>query len=100
MRRLFPSAILVVASMLMSVTGPSARSRDSLSRQVPTLRVDPFWPKTLPNRWILGAVAGVAVDSRDHVWMTHRPSTLQPNEKRSILKTAPPALSFLAYGTP
>ena len=70
-----------------------------MSRQVPTFRVDPFWPKTLPNRWILGAVAGVAVDSRDHVWITHRPSTLQPNETRSIWKAAPPVLEFDPNGT-
>lgn len=67
--------------------------------RVPTFRVDPFWPKPLPNRWLLGAVAGVAVDSRDHVWITHRPSTLQPNETRSIWKAAPPVLEFAPDGT-
>ncbi|HEY0285061.1 MAG TPA: hypothetical protein VGC23_06695 [Vicinamibacterales bacterium] len=70
-----------------------------MPQQVPTFRVDPFWPKPLPNRWILGAVAGVAVDSRDHIWVTHRPSTLQPNETRSIWKAAPPVLEFEADGT-
>jgi len=62
--------------------------------QVPTFRVDPAWPKPLPNHWIVGAVAGVAVDARDHVWITHRPSTLQPNETRSIWRAAPPVLEF------
>jgi hypothetical protein len=62
--------------------------------KVPTFRVDPAWPKPLPNRWIIGAVAGVAVDRRDHVWIVHRPSTLQPNETRSIWKAAPPVLEF------
>ena len=99
MRHLLPSAILVFAAVLASGTGPSAQNRAGMSRQVPTFRVDPFWPKTLPNRWILGAVAGVAVDSRDHVWMTHRPSTLQPNETRSIWKAAPPVLEFDPNGT-
>ena len=47
---------------------------------VPTFAVDPTWPKPLPNHWLVGAVVGVAVDSRDHIWITHRPSTLQPNE--------------------
>ena len=60
----------------------------------PTYRVDASWPRPLPNHWILGAVAGVAVDARDHVWLTHRPSTLQPNETRSIWKAAPPVLEF------
>ncbi len=67
-------------------------------RAVPTFQVDPAWPKPLPNRWIIGAVAGVAVDARDHVWIVHRPSTLQPNETRSIWKAAPPVLEFDAAG--
>ena len=66
---------------------------------VPRYVVDPFWPKPLPNHWIIGAVAGVAVDRRDHVWITHRPSTLQPNELRSIWKAAPPVLEFDRDGT-
>ena len=66
--------------------------------QVPTFAVDPFWPKPLPNRWILGAVAGVAVDPSDHVWIVHRPSTLQPNETRSIWRAAPPVLEFDVNG--
>jgi hypothetical protein len=62
--------------------------------QVPVYRVDPAWPKPLPNRWLVGAVAGAAVDSNDHVWIVHRPATLQPNETRSIWKAAPPVLEF------
>jgi hypothetical protein len=42
--------------------------------------VDPFWPKPLPNNWILGQVASVAVDKRDHVWIVHRPGTLTDRE--------------------
>ena len=83
----------------VTATTPFAQSRANMPRQVPTFRVDPFWPKPLPHRWILGAVAGVAVDSRDHVWVTHRPSTLQPNETRSIWTAAPPVLEFDANGT-
>jgi DNA-binding beta-propeller fold protein YncE len=64
------------------------------SMQVPTFQVDPMWPKQLPNHWLVGAVVGVAVDAKDHVWITHRPSTLQPNETRSFWKAAPPVLEF------
>ena len=35
-------------------------------------QVDPLWPKPLPNHWILGSVTGVAIDSRDHIWLAHR----------------------------
>src|SRR5690242_24044 len=91
--------VVLSAAMLAAAAVPFAQNRANMSRQVPTFRVDPFWPKPLPNRWLFGAVAGVAVDSRDHVWVTHRPSTLQPNETRSIWKAAPPVLEFDANGT-
>ncbi len=61
---------------------------------VPRFEVDPHWPEQLPNQWIIGAVAGVAVDSRDHVWLVHRPSTLQPNELRSEWISAPPVIEL------
>jgi DNA-binding beta-propeller fold protein YncE len=64
------------------------------SMQVPRYQVDPMWPKPLPNHWLVGAVVGVAVDAKDHVWITHRPSTLQPNETRSFWKAAPPVLEL------
>jgi DNA-binding beta-propeller fold protein YncE len=64
------------------------------SIQVPRYQVDPFWPRQLPNNWLVGAVVGVAVDAKDHVWITHRPGTLQPNETRSFWKAAPPVLEF------
>src|SRR5688572_10513972 len=93
------SAVVVLAAgVLACETAPSSPS-PNMPREVPTFKVDPFWPKPLPKRWIIGAVAGVAVDSRDHVWITHRPSTLQPNETRSIWRAAPPVLEFDPAGT-
>ena len=74
-------------------------SEGPLAMPVPTFRVDASWPQTLPNRWLVGAVAGVAVDRRDHVWITHRPSTLQPNETRGGWRAAPPVLEFDQAGT-
>ena len=44
-------------------------------------QADPFWPQELPDNWLLGQVIGVAVDSRDHVWVLHRPSSLSPRER-------------------
>jgi hypothetical protein len=61
---------------------------------VPAFRVDPSWPRPLPNHWLVGSVVGVTVDARDHIWITHRPSTLQPNETRSIWRAAPPVIEF------
>ena len=47
------------------------------SVDIPRFRVDPFWARELPNNWILGQVSGVAVDAQDHVWIVHRPLTLE-----------------------
>jgi DNA-binding beta-propeller fold protein YncE len=79
---------------LIGVTIQDQISAAQARAQVPTYEVDPAWPKSLPNRWLVGAVAGVAVDKKDHVWIVHRPGTLQPNETRSIWRAAPPVLEF------
>ena len=68
------------------------------ARKIPKFQVDPAWP-SVPKQWQLGQVSSVAVDARDHVWITHRPSSLQPNETRSIWNPAPPVLEFDADGT-
>jgi DNA-binding beta-propeller fold protein YncE len=56
------------------------------AQTVPQFQVDPTWPKPLPNNWILGQVANVAVDSNDHVWVLQRPRTLTDDEKGATLK--------------
>jgi DNA-binding beta-propeller fold protein YncE len=48
---------------------------------LPTFEPDPYWPKPLPKNWMLGQVSGVAVDTRDHVWVIHRPRTLDDHDK-------------------
>jgi DNA-binding beta-propeller fold protein YncE len=75
--------------------------------QAPYFEVDPFWPKPLPNHWVLGSSIGVSVDARDHVWMIHRGSaTLAEKEKALETKlsdeccgAAPPVLEFDPNGT-
>ena len=56
-------AVVLIASLQAQQTAPRATpaGRTPPSRRVPTFAVDPYWPKPLPNHWILGAVAGVAV---------------------------------------
>jgi DNA-binding beta-propeller fold protein YncE len=88
-----PAAIFVVAGLL-EPSGHAAIGAAQREQPAPTYQVDPMWPKPLPNRWLVGAIAGVAVDARDHVWIVHRPGTLQPNETRSIWRAAPPVLEF------
>ena len=57
-------------------------SAQAQSKEAPMFVVDPFWPKPLPNHWILGSTIGLAVDSRDHVYIIHRRDTF--NERTEI----------------
>jgi DNA-binding beta-propeller fold protein YncE len=58
--------------------------------EIPKFKVEPGWLK-VPPQWVLGIVSSVTVDSRDHVWVLQRPSSLSAEEKS---KTAPPILEF------
>ena len=51
---------------------------------IPTFQVDPSWPNEMPNLWILGSVTSVFVDSNNHVWITHLPETLTPEETSAV----------------
>ena len=68
--------------------------------QAPYFEVDPYWPKPLPNHWVVGSTIGVSVDSQDHVWIIHRPQSVDDNFKGADLKlgvcckVAPPVLEF------
>jgi DNA-binding beta-propeller fold protein YncE len=73
---------------------------------VPEYEVDPFWPKPLPNDWILGETPNVVVDPQDHVWVVTRPRTLRPDDIGLTAKPpiaeccrpAPPVIEFDAAG--
>jgi DNA-binding beta-propeller fold protein YncE len=79
-------ALLVALGVGQSVltTTTSAQGRGGF--RAPAFKVDPLWPKPLPNHWVLGSVTGVAVDAQDHIWITHRGAdSLGNNEKGAIL---------------
>ncbi len=83
MYRLIQTA--VVASLACFACAPPAQEtpNGAAAPAAPdgtAFRVDPFWPKPLPNDWLLGEVSGVAVDSRDHVWIVQRPRSLSADE--------------------
>lgn len=80
--------------MVVWSTVAGAQSRAATGTPVPSFQVDAAWPK-VPKQWVLGLVSGVGVDSRDHVWVLHRPRTVNPEDKA---KAAPPVLEFDADG--
>jgi DNA-binding beta-propeller fold protein YncE len=72
------------------------------AQNVPAFKVEPSWPQEMPNHWIMGAVTGVFVDAKQHVWVTHLPETLTEEElyeeqkppMGTCCKAAPPVLEF------
>jgi 2-keto-4-pentenoate hydratase/2-oxohepta-3-ene-1,7-dioic acid hydratase in catechol pathway len=68
----------------------------------PSYQVEPFWPRELPNNWIIGQVSGVAVGPNDHVWIVHRPRSLTTRETGAVQNPpisqccvpAPPVIEF------
>jgi hypothetical protein len=70
--------------------------------QSPAFKIDPFWPKPLPNNWILGQVGGMSVDAQDNIWVFQRPRSLTDDEKGAALdpphsKCCVPAPSVLVF---
>src|SRR5258708_7052148 len=57
------------------------------SIQVPKFQYDPSFPQPLPEKCAIG---GMAVDSHDNVWVLHRPSPLQKNERFAGAGMTPP----------
>ena len=66
--------------------------------EAPSFQVDPLWPKPLPNNWTVGMVAGIAVDSRDHVWIVHRPTGAPAGDIEAGKQIAPPVIEFDPQG--
>jgi hypothetical protein len=77
---------------------------EAAGEQAPKFEVDPFWPKPLPNGWVLGQTIGLAVDAQDNVWIVHRPGSLEAKESYLTRKdadcctAAPDVLAFDTNG--
>ena len=98
-------AALVVLGLAQSVVGRVAQAQARNSVMAPRFEVDPFWPKPLPNHWLLGNSIGVFVDARDNVWMVHRGVANLNRDENGIANQiaeccapAPPVLAFSASG--
>ena len=96
-------AIVVAVTLAFSGSVTAQRPADGVA---PQFQVDPWWPKPLPNNWIIGQASGVAVDRHDHVWVIHRPRSLTEDERGAVLSPprslccvpAPPVLELDADG--
>src|SRR5688572_31558244 len=76
---------------------PADASGPGVPAGVAQFAVDPFWPEPLPNNWIIGQVAGLSIDrTNDHVWIIHRPWTVQATNAGA---TTPQAVRDNVWGS-
>ena len=75
--------VLVVCTAWMLLGGQMSRAQAP-----PMYRVDPFWPKPLPHKWIMQQVPTLAVGPDDHVWVFNRSRQIRPDENGA--STNPP----------
>src|SRR6185437_265264 len=94
-----------MAGLLATLGGAlPSRAQTQSDPMVPMFEADPLWPKPLPNNWLTGSTIGLDVDSKDNVWIVHRPATLQADETYLTRKAgtcctaAPDVLEFDAAG--
>ena len=108
-RRIYVGGALVSALAVLGVAqwwaGSVAQAQARGSVMAPRFEVDPFWPKPLPNHWLLGNSIGVFVDDKDNVWMVHRGVANLNRDENGIANgiaeccaPAPPVLAFNAAG--
>jgi hypothetical protein len=75
--------------------------RPAFTADTPKFQIDPSWPKTLPNQWILGRSAASFVDAQDHIWISQRPGSLDAREKTRLdtpnVKCCKPAPSVIEF---
>src|SRR6202162_1511316 len=73
------AALSALGLLLLSLSLPAQE------QAAPKFKLDPDWPKPLPNKWKMGGVTGLAVDKDDNVWVLDRPNDLTDIELEAEL---------------
>lgn len=101
-------AVVAVAVVGLGIGQAMIERTAAQAKQAPKFEVDPFWPKPMPNNWVMGMTIGLTVDDRDHVWVIHRgndpgnldrtelalPGGAQAPRVSECCLSAPPVLEF------
>jgi DNA-binding beta-propeller fold protein YncE len=107
MKNLFRSRNLMIGAGFVAALGALAVGQFAFQghavaqdKMAPKFEVDPFWPKPLPNHWVMGMAIGVWVDNNDHIWMVHRANTIDRTISQlqrglgECCQAAPPVLEY------
>jgi hypothetical protein len=101
-RKMIFGGALVAAIVSLGIAQSALEAVVSQQQMVeaPRFQVDPFWPKPLPNGWVMGTVIGVDVDANNNVYIVHRGVTGaeaaadQDPPLAECCSSAPPVLQF------
>src|SRR6266576_1103458 len=85
-----------VVAIALSFFGALATPPPARAQNPPAYKVDPFWPKRLPNKWSMQQIVDIYVDKEDHVWVLNRASDARPDELGAA--TTPPRTECCVMG--
>ena len=71
-RKLYVGAAFVAVLLALGASQALLDNAAAQGRQAPRFEVDPYWPKPMPNNWVMGMTIGIGISSDDHVWVIHR----------------------------
>jgi hypothetical protein len=63
---------VVVGGVSMTAVQADNKAKPAGALAAPMFKVDPFWPKPLPDNWVTGEVGGTCIDSQDHLFIVTR----------------------------
>jgi hypothetical protein len=66
------------------------------AQNAPVYKVDPAWPKRLPNKWSMQQIVDIYIDKDDHIWALNRQSDARPDELGAA--TNPPRAECCVLG--
>ena len=66
------TAVTIIGAVAIAAEAMDDMAAEDQAGTVPLFEVDPFWPKPLPNHWLIGPTIGVTVDDNDGVWIVQR----------------------------
>lgn len=103
-----PKLLITCAAVTLLVAPALTHQRVSAQAKGPAFAVDKLWPMPLPNHWVYGSITGLAIDSRDHIFVATRPGSVAAGNEAGLMSNpptaeycclaAPPILEFDADG--
>ena len=87
-RNLNYTLAITIGLFCLSIAAVQPLKAQKSPKDMPIYKVDPFWPKPLPNKWILQAIPVMVTDKDDHIWVISRPGDIKPDENGA--STTPP----------